>query len=153
MGHIKHCFNCKLRWVVLCCMIFSKGRVVWYCHKFSNFHAQVLKSFPSSSTFIGVKSAFCLSVTQTSWTEMSQNHPFLNVIPAIIHLAPASCLPNYFLPQIDDHKTLSKSTTKHCQNWHKNSQREHNSPCQLLHFTKNLWLWKAKHREDFGCVN
>ena len=99
------------------------------------------------------KSAFCLSVTQTSWTEMSQNHPFLNVIPAIIHLAPASCLPNYFLPQIDDHKTLPKLITKHCQNWHKNSQRENNSPCQLLHFTKNLWLWKAKHREDFGCVN
>ena len=81
MGHIKHCFNCKLRWVVLCCMIFSKGRVVWYCHKFSNFHAQVLKSFPSSSTFIGVKKCF-LSLSHTNkldWDEskssLSQCNP------------------------------------------------------------------------------
>lgn len=81
MGRIKHFFNCKLRWVVLCCMIFSKGRVVWCCHKFSNFHAQVLKSFPSSSTFIGVKKCF-LSLSHTNkldWDEskstLSQCNP------------------------------------------------------------------------------
>lgn len=115
MGHIKHCFNCKLRWVVLCCMIFSKGRVVWYCHKFSNFHAQVLKSFPSSSTFIGVKKCF-LSLSHTNkldWDEskssLSQCNPSNYTSCTCIMLTKLFLTPNRFKP------LQPRMTTKHCQ--------------------------------------